>query len=60
MKDFLKGLLTTIAFGTISLFILNMIGVYVNFNIPINLINILIVGILRVPGIILLYVILVI
>ncbi|XMB86243.1 pro-sigmaK processing inhibitor BofA family protein [Mycoplasmatota bacterium WC44] len=58
MKEILKWLVTTILFGTIILFVVNMIGVYININIPINLINILIVGILRVPGLVLLYVIL--
>jgi len=58
MKEIFKWLLSTVFFGTIMLFIMNMIGVYININIPINLINILIVGILRVPGLILLYIIL--
>jgi len=56
MKDIFKWILTTLFFGTITLFVLNIVGVYINVNIPINLINILIVGVLRVPGLILLYV----
>ena len=45
-----KGMLST-AVGALVLFVLNMLGQYVQFHIPINLITAFITGFLGVPGI---------
>ena len=43
---FIKSLL----FGVIFLFVFNIIGRYVNLNIPINIYTLLIVSTLKIPG----------
>ncbi len=57
MKNFFKKLLVffkwtlkSFLFGIVTLFIFNFIGSFINLNIPVNIITILIIGILRIPG----------
>jgi inhibitor of the pro-sigma K processing machinery len=53
MKKILKGIkwvIESLLFGLVLIFLFNIIGVYVNLNIPINIWTILVVGILRIPG----------
>ena len=40
--------------GVVMLYLVNMVGVYFDFSIPINIINSLIAGILGIPGIVIL------
>lgn len=46
----LKWFLKSILFGIVFLFVFNLIGRYLNLNIPINIWTILIIGTLRMPG----------
>lgn len=59
MKTFLKHLVNifkymvkSLLIGIVTLFIFNFIGSYFNLNIPINIFTLLIVGILRIPGLV--------
>ncbi|WWU64647.1 pro-sigmaK processing inhibitor BofA family protein [Clostridium baratii] len=49
IKLLLNGIL-----GVVMLYLVNMVGVYFDFSIPINIINALIAGILGIPGIVIL------
>ena len=52
---FLKGMkwiIESFLLGLGILFVFNLIGVYININIPINIFTILIVGFLRIPGLV--------
>lgn len=46
----LKWILQSFLFGIVVLFVFNIIGSFVNLNVPINIYTLLIVGILRIPG----------
>lgn len=48
--DVLKWLVKSILFGIVTIFLFNVIGVYFNLNIPVNVFTILIIGALRIPG----------
>lgn len=50
--NILKWSLKSFLFGIIILFLFNFIGSYFNLNIPINVFTLLIVGILRIPGLV--------
>ncbi len=50
--NILKWSLKSFLFGIIILFLFNFIGSYFNLNIPINIFTLLIVGILRIPGLV--------
>ena len=54
MKFFkmVKWIIESILLGLGILFIFNLIGVYININIPINTFTVLIVGFLRIPGLV--------
>ena len=47
----IKWLLQSLIIGTASLFIFNILGSFLNLNIPVNIYTLSIVGILRLPGI---------
>ncbi len=47
----IKWIIKTLLIGSIVIFIFNFIGSYLNLNIPVNLLTILIIGALRIPGI---------
>lgn len=51
---YIKWMLKSIIIALLLIFITNIIGVYININIPINIWTILIVSIFRIPGIIIL------
>ncbi len=51
---FIKWLLKSLIIALILLFITNIVGRYVNINIPINIWTISLVTIFRIPGIIIL------
>lgn len=51
---YIKWILKSVIIALVLIFITNIIGVYININIPINVWTILIVSIFRVPGIIIL------
>ena len=48
----IKWIVESILLGLGILFVFNLIGVYINVNIPINIFTILIVGFLRIPGLV--------
>lgn len=48
----IKWMIKSLLLGLIILFVFNFIGIYLNINIPINIWTILIVGILRIPGLV--------
>lgn len=50
----LKKLLINTLLGAVFLAIINFVGIYMNFNIALNIYSALIIGILGVPGLILL------
>lgn len=50
--SFIKWFLKCILLGIVVLFVFNFIGSYLSLNIPVNLFTILIVGILRIPGLV--------
>ena len=47
---YLKWIAKSLLFGVISLLVFNFLGVYVNLNIPVNIYTILIISVLRLPG----------
>lgn len=53
----IKWLMKNILIGIVVLYIVNYFGVDLNIFIPINIITILIVGFLRIPGLIILLII---
>ncbi len=50
--------LYSVLFSIVFLYVFNMVGVYLNLHIPINIWTIAIVSILRIPGIVVLLIIL--
>lgn len=50
----IKWILKSSIISLLLLFVTNVLGTYINVNIPINIWTILIVGVFRVPGIIIL------
>ena len=54
MIKFIKWILKSILLGIVLIFVFNIIGVYINMNIPVNVWTIIIVGTLKVPGLIML------
>ncbi|MBE6131011.1 MAG: hypothetical protein E7183_04745 [Erysipelotrichaceae bacterium] len=48
----IKWIVESILLGLGILFVFNLVGVYINVNIPINIFTILIVGFLRIPGLV--------
>lgn len=48
--DIFKWVVKCALFGIITIFIFNFIGSYINLNIPVNIVTIVIIGILRFPG----------
>ncbi|MBR6517364.1 MAG: pro-sigmaK processing inhibitor BofA family protein [Bacilli bacterium] len=48
----IKWIIESLLLGLGILFVFNLIGVYINVNIPINIFTILIVGFLRIPGLV--------
>jgi len=50
----IKWVIKNILIGLVLLYVVNFLGVEVNMFIPINIITILIVGFLRIPGLIIL------
>ena len=53
IKKMVKVLIN-IAIGAVLLFIVNFVGGYFNFNIPINWVSALVVGLLGIPGVVIL------
>lgn len=49
--QFIKWIIKTLLIGSIVLFVFNFLGSYINLNVPVNILTILIVGMLRIPGI---------
>ena len=49
---YLKWILKSILFGIVALFVFNFIGQYFNLNIPVNVFTILIIGTLKIPGLV--------
>lgn len=54
----LKDIFKSILIGVVSIYVLNVLGQFINFNIPINVFTILLIGFLRLPGLIILLIIL--
>lgn len=50
--SFTKWFFKCLLFGIVILFIFNFIGSYLNMNIPVNIFTILLIGILRIPGLV--------
>jgi inhibitor of the pro-sigma K processing machinery len=50
----IKWALKNLIIGLVLIYVVNLFGVDFNLNIPINIITILIVGFLRVPGLVIL------
>lgn len=48
----IKWIIESVLLGLGILFVFNLIGVYINVNIPINIFTVLIVGFLRIPGLV--------
>jgi inhibitor of the pro-sigma K processing machinery len=48
----IKWIIESLLLGLGILFVFNLIGVHINVNIPINIFTILIVGFLRIPGLV--------
>ena len=48
----IKWIIESLLLGLGILFVFNLVGVYINVNIPINIFTILIVGFLRIPGLV--------
>lgn len=56
----LKDIIKSILFALITLFLINVIGQSFNFYIPINIYTVLLVGLLRLPGLIIILIFLII
>ena len=54
MKKFLKWFFKSILIALIAIFVTNIIGSYLGFNIPLNIWTILFVTVFRIPGAIIL------
>lgn len=54
MVKILKWVLKSLVFGIAITFVFNLLGVYINANIPFNVWTIIIVGTLKIPGLIIL------
>ena len=50
--SFLKWFFKCTLLGIVVLFVFNFIGSYLSLNIPVNIFTILIIGILRIPGLV--------
>ena len=46
----LKWMIKSLIFGLVAIIVFNLIGVYLDLNIPLNIYTIIIVGCLRIPG----------
>jgi len=55
---YLKWIVKSLLFGIITLLVFNFIGVYVNLNIPVNIYTILVISLLRLPGLCMLIILL--
>lgn len=55
---YLKWIVKSLLFGVITLLVFNFIGVYVNLNIPVNIYTILVISLLRLPGLCMLIILL--
>ena len=55
---YLKWIIKSLLFGVTTLLVFNFIGVYVNLNIPINIYTILVISVLRIPGLCMLIILL--
>lgn len=51
---YIKWFIKSIILSLLLIFITNIIGVYININIPLNIWTILLVALFRVPGIVIL------
>ncbi len=51
---YIKWILKSLILSLIYIFITNLIGVYININIPLNIYTIFFVAVFRIPGIIIL------
>lgn len=56
----LKDIIKSILFALITLFLINVVGQTFNFYIPINIYTVLLVGLLRLPGLIIILIFLII
>lgn len=54
----IKEISKSILIGIASVYLLNVLGQFINFNIPINIFSIILIGFLRLPGLIILLIIL--
>lgn len=50
--SFTKWILKCLLLGIVILFVFNFVGSYLNMNIPVNIFTILLIGILRIPGLV--------
>ena len=55
---YLKWIIKSLLFGVTTLLVFNFIGVYVNLNIPVNIYTILVISVLRIPGLCMLIILL--
>jgi inhibitor of the pro-sigma K processing machinery len=55
----LKKIIRDLLIGIIGIIIINLLGQYINLHIPLNILTILLVGVFRVPGLILILLILI-
>lgn len=60
MLKTIKYILKSVVIGVVSVLIFNLIGQFVNLSLPLNLLSILLIGFFRLPGFIVLLIILVI
>ena len=47
---FFKWLIKSVLFGMLIIFVYNILGSYLNLNIPVNIYTIMTIGMLRIPG----------
>ncbi|MDE7106079.1 MAG: pro-sigmaK processing inhibitor BofA family protein [Anaeroplasmataceae bacterium] len=60
MLKIIKYVLKSIIIGVVSVLVFNLIGQFVNISLPLNLLSIILIGFFRLPGFIVLLVLLVI
>lgn len=60
MVKTIKYIIKSVLIGIISILLINLVGQFINFKIPFNILSILLIGFLRIPGflILLIYLIL--
>lgn len=59
MKQAIKYIIKSLIIGIVGILIINLVGQFINFNIPFNIFSIVLLGFFRLPGLIVLLIFLI-